>query len=71
MRGHYGNSSSWASPAHVGAVAPQETASSVGGLIASVAVLILGANIFALKRQIKELESRPAPKTDDQRRASR
>ena len=71
MRGHYGNSSSWAPHTHVGAMQPQETASSVGGLIASVAVLILGANIFALKRQIKSLESRAAPKTDDQRRVSR
>ena len=68
MRGHYGNS---ACRPHVGAVAPQETAHSVGGLIASVAVLILGANVFALKRQVKELESGAAPKTDDQRRASR
>ena len=71
MRGHYGNSSSWTPPAHVGAVQPQETASSVGGLVASVAVLILGANIFSLKRQIKSLESRPTPRTDDQRRVSR
>ena len=71
MRGHYGNSSSWAARAHVGAVQPQETASSVGGLLASVSVLILGANVFALKRQVKSLESRATPKTDDQRRASR
>ena len=71
MRGHYRNSSSWAPYAHVGAVQPQENASSVGGLLASVAVLILGANVFSLKRQIKSLESRAAPKTDDQRRVSR
>ena len=58
MRGHYGNSFSWAP--HVGAVSAQENASSVGGLLASVAVLILGANVFALKRQVKELESRAA-----------
>ena len=60
MRGHYGNSSSWTPQAHVGAVPQHETASSVGGLIASVAVLILGANVFALKRQVKELKSRAA-----------
>lgn len=60
MRGHYGNHVPWARPTYAGAEPSGETARSIGGLLASVAVVVLGANTIALHRRIKELESRPA-----------